>query len=288
MWDCQSTHSSCFRILFFFFFFFARLEPNGVPVRVPHHRHRCLFHFHNLRYFLPIIIIIISIIQGAGIHKPIVVWILLATGLRVHLLLNLFARRPRRRRRFFFSNHRGAGYSIHTPISSSSLDSLVLEERALKSSRFFLLLLLYTLKERSSSLREKNRCPPEDRFCSSPSCRSFFYCVKFSSVEKERELCRARSPSFRFSTKIIIVGNLLMKRDSHTKGHPSKSSPPLFDGGGGFFEHTQHRKTKVVLSRDHHHHHDHGPSSRVCAPSRCSKAHTFFVRCLGLFFYPIK
>ena len=103
-------------------------------------------------------------------------------------------------------------------------------------------------------------------------------------------MCRARSPSFRFSTKIIIVGNLLMKRDSHTKGHPSKSSPPLFDGGGGFFEHTQHRKTKVVLSRDHHHHHDHGPSSRVCAPSkRCSKAHnTFFVRCLGLFFYPIK
>ena len=141
MWDCQSTHSSCFRILFFFFFF-ACLEPNGVPVRVPHHRRRCLFHFHNLRYFLPIIIII-SIIQGAGIHKPIVVWILLATGLRVHLLLNLFARR--RRRRFFFSNHRGAGYYIHTPISSSSLDSLVLEERALKSSRFFLLLLLLLL-----------------------------------------------------------------------------------------------------------------------------------------------
>ena len=41
--------------------------------------------------------------------------------------------------------------------------------------------------------------------------------VKFSSVEKERELCRARSPSFRFSTKIIIVGNLLMKRDSSQK-----------------------------------------------------------------------
>ena len=144
MWDCQSTHhSSCFRILFFFFFF-ARLAPNGVPVRVPHHPRRSLFHFHNLlRYFLPIIIVI-SINQGAGIHKPIVVWILLATGLRVHLLLNLFARR-RRRRRFFFSNHRGAGYYIHTPISSSSLDSLVLEECALKSSRFFLLLLLLLL-----------------------------------------------------------------------------------------------------------------------------------------------
>ena len=68
--------------------------------------------------------------------------------------------------------------------------------------------------------------------------------VKFSSVEKERELCRARSPSFRFSTKIIIVGNLLMKRDSHTKGHPSKSSPPLFDDGGGFFEHTAASKNK--------------------------------------------
>ena len=59
-------------------------------------------------------------------------------------------------------------------------------------------------------------------------------------------MCRARSPSFRFSK--IIVGNLLMKRDSHTKGQPSKSSPPLFDDGG-FFEHTASKNKGGTIER---------------------------------------
>ena len=59
-------------------------------------------------------------------------------------------------------------------------------------------------------------------------------------------MCRARSTSFRFSK--IIVGNLLMKRDSHTKGLPSKSSPPLFDGGG-FFEHTASKNKGGTIER---------------------------------------
>ena len=107
-------------------------------------------------------------------------------------------------------------------------------------------------------------------------CRSFFYCVKFSSVEKERELCRARSPSFRFSK--IIVGNLLMKRDSHTKG-PSKSSPPLFDGG--FFERAASKNKGGTLERP-------PPPPRprpVESCARCSKARTHFLSVVWVSFF---
>ena len=94
-------------------------------------------------------------------------------------------------------------------------------------------------------------------------------------------MCRARSRSFRFSK--IIVGNLLTKRDSNNTKGPSKSSPPPLFDGGGFFERTASKNKGGTIERPPR------PRPRpVESFARCSKARTFFVRCLGLFFYPIK
>ena len=103
-------------------------------------------------------------------------------------------------------------------------------------------------------------------------------CKVFFSKRREKFVARDLVRFVFRLEKKIIIGNLLMKRDSNTKG-PS-SSPPL---DGGFFEHSiekqrwYYRETTTTTTA----------RRVVCAPSRCSKAHTF-VRCLGLFFYPIK